>query len=127
MLYIGVDPGYNYSGLAILSGNGQPMHHAEYANPVELWRTLSTFAAFDEHWIAIEDFIGSGTLNKERKQTIEVLGYVRYRCAEFRYQFEIVVNQVRLAYVSLVPRVVTGKDEISAYAHALALKERKTK
>lgn len=127
MYYFGIDPGANYSGLAILD-NDIFVLNGEYSEPVSLWFALEPWVSHfppDEICGVIEDFLGSGASNIYRKKTVMALGYFQYRMSEFNVDLEIVPQQARLAYVSLVPKKINGKDEISAAAHALALRERR--
>lgn len=124
MYYIGIDPGSNYTGLAILSGDVF-VYHREYIDPVLLWTEMEALIDTQTCLAAIEDMLGTGRRDKHIVRTIKVLGYLEYRFREQgRIKPEIVPQQVRLAYVSLVPKNITGKDEKSAAAHALALRER---
>lgn len=137
MYYIGIDPGAIYTGLAMLTAVPDPGDtytfdfHKEYSDPVELWIDLLDFNVLNHPCrIAIENMLGSGRRDNNITQTIKVLGYLEYRLQEYGRLFgsdlvvEIVPQQVRLAYVSLVPKTITGKDEISAAAHAIAIRER---
>lgn len=130
MYYIGIDPGSKLSGLAILD-EMIFVHHKEYEDPVNLWLDIVD-GNFLSHpcRIALEDMVGSGRRDENINRTMKVLGYLQFRIAEYGILnsidlvLELVVQQFRLAYVSLVPKYITGKDEKSAAAHALALRER---
>lgn len=125
MYYIGIDPGANYSGIAILNDETF-VESGEFANPCELWELAEEYIEYNPTtWTVIEDFLGSGASNTYRKKTVMALGYFQYRCAEIDANYEVVPQQTRLAYVKLVPYEISGKDEKSAAAHALALRERR--
>lgn len=129
MYYFGIDPGANYSGLAILNDDVF-VYSGEHAKPVDLWFALEEWVTYlppDQICGVIEDFLGSGASNTYRKKTVMALGYFQYRMSEFNVDVEVVPQQFRLAYVKLVPRQISGKDEIAAAAHALALRERRLK
>jgi len=124
MRYFGFDPGET-SGLVVLEGD-RFIHWQEHRDPVVLWRIIAHYWTYPGlNGGVLEDFIGQGILNVHRKQTIEVLGYIRYRCAEYGIPLEIVPQQKRNSCYHLVPAYIRGKDERSAAAHVLALKERK--
>lgn len=128
MYYVGVDPGANFSGLAVLDGQTNSFtEYGAFERPTELWHVLREWISLgtDCVTVAIEDFLGSGASNTYRKKTVMALGYIQYRCEESGADIEVVPQQVRLAYVGLVPSEITQKDEIAAAAHALALQERR--
>ena len=123
MYFIGIDPGANFNGLAILNDDVF-VFHDEYSDPVKLWQKIEPLAANrDEAHFVVEDFIGGGRRDSFVKRTIEALGYFRHRLLEAHAYAEVVVPDARKPYVSLVP-IAWRKDERSAGAHALALRER---
>lgn len=124
MYFIGIDPGANYSGLAILNDDVF-VFHDEYHDPVKLWQKIEPLAAMnrDEAHFVVEDFIGGGRRDVYVKKTILALGYFQHRLIEIGAYVEVIVPDARKAYVSLVP-MAWRKDERAAGAHALALRER---
>lgn len=136
MYYIGIDPGAKFTGIAIIDSSknekNEFVFHREYDDPVHLFCDLLDFGVLviSRCRIAIEDMLGSGRRDDNIVRTIKVLGYLENRLREYGIIYtcdlvvELVPQQARLAYVSLVPKNITGKDEISAAAHALALRER---
>lgn len=72
----------------------------------------------------IENYVGSGHLSKEGKQTIMVLGLFH-----LGYGLQLVPSQARLAYVDYATMLIgddarhmhrNGRDAIAALAHAIA-------
>lgn len=126
MYYIGVDPGANFTGVVTHDGE-KFTRWKEFLDPVAVWREIE--APLEAGWevtVILEDFTGTGRLNRYRKKTMEVLGYIRFRCNEARERFGsqlrcvIQIQQRRKPYVSAVPKAIVGKDEIAAAAHVIA-------
>lgn len=129
MRFIGIDPGANFTGVAVLESNGTFSVHCELAMPLDVWHLIETETT-KEHdpddgvSIVLEDFLGGGSLNRYKLTTIKIVGYIYWRCLEAGIAVLLVPNQARLSNVSNVPEEITGKDEISAAAHALTAQER---
>lgn len=123
MRFIGVDPGSIYTGVAVLSFAGRFLFHGEFAYPVDAWYEIWSWSNKDCR-ITLEDMLGSGRRDAHISRTLKVVGYIQFRCQEESLTVELVPNQARLANVSNVPPEITGKDEISAAAHALSARER---
>ena len=126
MRYFAVDPGANFTGIAILSESGEFEFHGEYADPVDAWKRIdwNYDHALRNDVIILEDFVGGGSRDVNVTRTIKILGYLENRCREEGYRVELVNPQARLANVRNVPAWITGKDEIAAAAHALSARER---
>lgn len=124
MYFIGIDPGANYNGLAILNDDVF-VFHDEYWSPVKLWGKIEPLVALgkDQVHTVVEDMIGGGRRDVFIKKTILALGYFQNRLIEADAYVEVTVPNARKAYVSQVP-TSWRKDERSAGAHALALRER---
>jgi hypothetical protein len=120
MLVIGIDPGGVYTGVAMHDGTSF-VRWFECKDPLLAFREIDR-ANHDNLVVAvvIEDFRGSGRLNKYRKKTIEVLGFIFNGCRYLGITCYRVSQQRRLAYVSEVPPEIKGKDERAAAAHVLA-------
>lgn len=127
MRFIGVDPGANFTGVAVLhSESGNFVYHGEFADPVEAWYRINWNydMIIGDDVVVLEDFVGGGGRDECVTKTIKTVGYIENRCREERYRVLLVNPQARLANVSRVPAEITGKDEIAAAAHALSAKER---
>lgn len=122
MRFIGVDPGSNYTGVAVLEEDGTFSFYHEYNDPIEVVRAI--FRLSDPiDIIVIEDFIGGGQRNTYSSRTLRIVGYLFFRLVEAHRKVKLVVNQRRLANVKNVPPEITGKDEKAAAAHALSERE----
>jgi hypothetical protein len=122
---IGIDPGALMSGLAVRKA-GKFVFWLETDDPCVLWEVIFDIAVLHRDTeVILEDFLGSGRRDNAIKRTIEVLGYVYYSCIAHGVPVELVEPQKRLAYVSLVPAYIHGKDERAAAAHVLAAEERR--
>lgn len=124
MRYIGVDPGANFTGVAVLEVPDTFLFHAEFSDPTEVMIAIQRFAGPGDR-VIVEAMLGGGNRDAHIVKTIEVVGYVYYSCKEIGIEVEKVPNQARLANVKNVPSEITGKDEISAAAHALTAQERR--
>lgn len=115
-LYIGIDPGAIYTGVVMHDGE-KFVRHFETESPLEVWNAISIA---NPTAVIAEDFTGSGRLNKYRKRTIMVLGYIQFRCEEAGIYIVVQKNDVRLPYVRYVPSDIKGKDEVAGAAHVVA-------
>lgn len=124
MRIIGVDPGANFTGIAVLdAASGEFEFWAESDEPVAIWEFIHLYAG-PHTIVVIEDMLGSGRRDTFIQRTIEVLGYLVYRCKEAGLTVVRVAQQARLANVKNVPKQIRRKDERSAAAHALSYRER---
>lgn len=125
MNFFGVDPGANFTGLAVLNDNGEFVFHSEYADPIGVWNRIDwMYDRSCDDVIVLENFVGGGGRDEFVTRTIKVVGYIENRCREAGYHLVLVNPQARLANVANVPAEITGKDEIAAAAHALSARER---
>lgn len=127
MRFIGVDPGANFTGIAILHAeSGNFIYHAEFADPLDVWNRIDWHydTIIGDDVICLENFIGGGGRDEYVTKTIKTVGYLEHRCREAGYHLILVNPQARLANVANVPPEIHGKDEIAAAAHALSAKER---
>jgi hypothetical protein len=127
ILVVGIDPGSNYTGFAVYDATAKAfVMTGESDDPVIIWDAVQAVILSEEpeavHF-AVEGFYGNGLRNKEGVRTTELVGYFYERAREAGYPVEKRGSQARLANVSEVPKNVTGKDEKSAAAHALAYAE----
>lgn len=124
--FIAVDPGANYTGVAVLEEDGTFSEHGEYSSPLDVWQVVRDANEKDPRntIVIIEDFLGGGSRDKFVTTTLKTLGYIYWRCLECVISAILVPNQARLANVRNVPKEITGKDEIAAAAHALSARER---
>jgi hypothetical protein len=126
MRYIGVDPGAKFTGVAVLEVPSTFLYHAEFDDPTEVMLAIQRYAQPGDK-VIVEAMLGGGGRDTYIVSTIEVVGYVYYSCIEIGIEVEKVPNQARLANVANVPKTITGKDEVSAAAHALSAEERERK
>jgi hypothetical protein len=119
VIYIGIDPGGVYSGFAASDGK-RFIRWFETKDPTLLVEGISDLESVAIPTVIVEDFIGQGRLNYYRKRTLMILGYVQFTCKANGWLLETPNPQKRLAYVSLVPPEIQGKDEIAAAAHVIA-------
>lgn len=125
MRICGVDPGAIFTGLAIWSTQINCFTvHCESEDPVVIWSLIQDETEYDTAVIVVEDYLGTGRRSSYSQRTTEVLGYIYNRAREEGIPVERPGSQARLANVANVPRDITGKDEISAAAHALSYRER---
>ena len=124
MRFIGVDPGSNFTGVAVLTEDGTFLYHGEYADPVQAWYYIHHWAMGSDAYVVIEDYVGGGYRDTHTTTTIKCVGYLYHRCREAGLEVELVNPQARLSNVANVPAEIAGKDERSAAAHALAYRER---
>lgn len=124
MRIIGIDPGANYTGIAVLDARtGEFEFWAESDHPIVIWEFIALYGR-TRSVIVIEDMLGSGRRDTFIQRTIEILGYLYHRCKEAGLMVERVPQQARLANVKNVPDTIKRKDERSAAAHALSYRER---
>lgn len=128
MRIIGVDPGYNMSGLAVRRA-GQFVFWLETSDPCVLFEVIvqNDAASGGRLLVLLEDYLGEGQRNKYNKRTIEVIGYVKYSCLGAGIPVEMVPQQQRLANVNNVPSYIKGKDVRAAAAHVLSYCEKRKK
>ena len=121
---IGVDPGYNMTGIAVMM-RGEFVFWAESNDPCAIWEIIFQNAADSRQRVKVilEDFLGSGPRNKWNQRTIEILGYIYFSCVGANIPCERVPQWKRKASVCKVPEYIRGKDEIAAAAHVLAYRE----
>lgn len=125
MRIIGIDPGANFTGIAVLDADtGEFEFWAEADDPIVIWEFIATFCHSEECEIVLEDMLGGGRRDEYIQRTTEVLGYLDNRCREAGLHVERVPQQARLANVKNVPKEIRRKDERSAAAHALSHRER---
>jgi hypothetical protein len=124
MRYIGVDPGANFTGVAVLEADGSFSLHQELTDPVSVWLVIEDETIEGVTQVILEDFIGGGQRDAYVTKTIKTVGYLENRCREAGVSIKLVNPQARLANVENVPKEITGKDEIAAAAHALSERER---
>lgn len=125
MRFIGVDPGANYTGVAVLEDDGTFSAHREFGSPLDAWRMIYAETRKDPNTtIILEDLLGSGRRDSFITKTLKVVGYLYWRCIESVLSVILVPNQRRIANVQNVPDDITGKDERAAAAHALTARER---
>lgn len=124
MLYIGVDPGAIYSGIAVYatSKNRKPWFSfwSEHGDPVVIARWIRHQSNSQKSIVVLENMIGGGFRDSNIVKTIKIVGFIQYYCSDQGIKCELVNPQARLAFVSLVPPEIHGKDEKSAAAHAMA-------
>jgi hypothetical protein len=126
MRIIGVDPGANFTGIAVLDDTtGEFEFWGESDDPVVIWEFIALYARDGVAIVILEDMLGSGRRDEYIQRTIEVLGYLDNRCREAGVEVQRVPQQARLANVRNVPPEIRRKDERSAAAHALSYRERK--
>lgn len=123
MIYIGVDPGGVKTGVAVYE-NGAFVLWLETDDPVAVVDVIFAYKRKGRITVILEDFLGSGRLNRYRKRTIAVLGYVQFTCRGAQIPCELVPQQKRLSNVANVPPPIRGKDEVAAAAHVLSYLER---
>lgn len=127
MRFIAVDPGANFTGIAVLENKtGKFLFHGEYDDPVDAWLRISWNydSVLNDDLVVLENFIGGGQRDEYVTKTIKTVGYIEHHCRESGYHVVLVNPQVRLSNVKNVPDEITGKDEIAAAAHALSARER---
>jgi hypothetical protein len=123
--YAGIDPGANFTGVAIHNGD-RFIAHGEFDDPVDaMWFIDRNCPNSRDLVTIVEAFTGTGRLNKRRIRTIEIVGYCYNRCRERGITVVRQRSDVRLPCVSLVPPEISGKDEKAAAAHVLAHLERR--
>lgn len=122
--YIGIDPGYNMSGLAVMRAE-RFVFWLETHDPCVLLDVIRQNARMPGSMLVLlEDYLGEGPRNRYNKRTIEVIGYVKFNCYDAGIPVELVPQQQRLANVALVPEYIHGKDERAAAAHVLSYREK---
>lgn len=121
-MLIGVDPGANYTGVVIWDNDHGFTFHREYREPERAWDIIVKHHAIhgDRLEVIVEDFLGGGHLNNDKRRTIEVLGLVYWGCKHAGIRVHRPPQQRRLCNVDNVPDYITGKDEIAAAAHVLS-------
>ena len=129
MRFIGVDPGANYTGVAVLESDGHFSVHAEFGCPTDVWELIcrecvKSHDPDDGTTVILEDFLGAGRRDNYVTTTIKIVGYIYWSCIGSAFSVQLVPNQARLPNVRNVPIEITGKDEIAAAAHALSARER---
>lgn len=129
MRFVAIDPGANFTGVAVLENDGTFSFHGEFADPVLVAERMlrEAYKDPDDTLTIVEDFLGGGGRDKYVTSTIKVVGYLYLRCREARIRVILVANQQRLANVDNVPAEITGKDERAAAAHALTQREKRLK
>lgn len=125
------DPGYNFTGVAVLVPDSGFWDAAQYEDPLEAYEWLSEYRQHTST-VILEDYTHGGVFTKEAKETLRVVGYIDY---SFQYDYgiqpKIVNKNRRLPWVTeareMIVREYGGsgtekevKDAIAALAHALA-------
>jgi hypothetical protein len=126
MLVVGVDPGANFTGIAIYdTEKNRFTEWNESEDPVVIGATIvNAIRPYTDGVVVVEDYLGAGRRSTYSQRTTEVLGYIYHRCREEGITVERVPQQARLANVANVPKEISRKDEVSAAAHALSYRER---
>ena len=129
MYVAGIDPGQTI-GVALIQG--ATPHRAKVLESFEIsheeidiyrlfWRWYREMTELDPAETlncVVEDFVGAGPRSKPSNDTLKVIGGVIFTCRALKIPCTAVQPQVRLSYVAQVSTMTTGRDAISALAHA---------
>lgn len=128
MHILSVDPGL-MSGVAVYDTEALTFDVAQYENRRDLTHWVHEHWNFDH--VLVEDFQSSGSMTKEARYTVELLGWLN---SYFEWEYHIVPRnpspQARLSGVTTATELIgdarlqrmhrKGKDAISALAHAIS-------
>jgi hypothetical protein len=123
VIVIGVDPGSNFTGAAVHDGSGF-VFWLESDDPITIMDAILGYPYVSDLVVVLEDFLGAGYLDRHKKRTIEVLGYIYHSCRAKGITVKRVDPQRRLSNTMNVPAKIRGKDERAAAAHVLSYLEK---
>lgn len=123
------DPGAVFTGVAATLENGWVSHWGQFSDPIEALEYASEDLKWQDH-ILIEDYSHGGSFTKEAKQTLEVIGFLRYSLVREGHTVILRHKDKRLSGQSEAASMMDGtiadlkkdparKDAFSALAHCI--------
>ena len=124
-----VDPGAVETGVAGWDGNEHNAVWEQFANPLEVWYSLTELMRLSDT-LLVEDYTHGGAFTVEAKRTIEVLGFIRLTAKYHGYTVVVRGKDRRLSGQGPAARVMGDsiaalkkdpkrKDAFSALSHCM--------
>jgi hypothetical protein len=123
------DPGAKFTGVAKLCDDGS-FNARQFADPVKVYDWINIHVRNGDTF-GVEDYTHGGIFTKEAKQTLMVVGFLKYNWEyDYRKPAKVVNKDRRLPWVEEATQMVKyrypdlswpeTKDAVSALAHCLA-------